>query len=84
MDADRFVDATAAHGAQIAIITYWRSFEDHEHSHQDTAVRSKFDALLALCSDQQETAYEMKRNTCAACCGCCNEAMRTSARRPGA
>ncbi len=59
MDAERFVGSSATPSDQIAIITYWRAFEDHERSHRDGVFQSKFGALLALCSEQQEAAYEM-------------------------
>ncbi len=59
MDADHLAGENAARSDQIAIITYWRAFEDHERSHRDGVFQSKFGALLTLCSEQQETAYEM-------------------------
>ena len=31
--------------AHIAIVTYWRSFEEHERSHADAVFREKFAAL---------------------------------------
>ena len=43
----------------IAIVTYWRSFEEHERSHADRAFRDKFAALAALCTDTRELGYEM-------------------------
>lgn len=43
----------------IAIVTYWRSFEEHERSHADAVFRSKFEALGAMCTDAQELGYEM-------------------------
>ena len=42
-----------------AIVTYWRSFEDHEKSHADEVFHSKFAALAAMCSDSKELGYEM-------------------------
>jgi hypothetical protein len=42
-----------------AIITYWRSFEDHEKSHADQMFASKFAALAAMCSETRELGYEM-------------------------
>jgi hypothetical protein len=42
-----------------AIITYWRSFGDHEKSHADQVFASKFAALAAMCSETSELGYEM-------------------------
>lgn len=47
----------AAH--DIAIVTYWRSFEEHERSHADTVFREKFAALGALAVASQELGYEL-------------------------
>lgn len=43
----------------IAIVTYWRSFEQHEKSHADHAFKEKFDALKAMCEDTFEVGYEL-------------------------
>jgi len=43
----------------VVIVTYWRSFEQHERSHADRAFRDKFAALAALCTDTRELGYEM-------------------------
>ena len=43
----------------VAIVTYWRSFEEHEHSHADTLFKQRFAALEALCTDSNELGYEM-------------------------
>ena len=43
----------------VAIVTYWRSFEEHEKSHADALFNAKFSALLDLCSDAQEFGYDM-------------------------
>jgi hypothetical protein len=45
--------------AHLAIVTYWRSFEEHERSHADQAFREKFSALAAMCSESKELGYEM-------------------------
>ena len=42
-----------------AIVTYWRSFEDHEKSHADEVFNRKFAALAAMCSNSKELGYEM-------------------------
>ena len=41
------------------IVTYWRSFEDHERSHADEVFNKKFGALAAMCSDTKELGYDM-------------------------
>ena len=45
--------------AHVAIVTYWRSFEEHERSHADKVFKERFAALAALCNDSQELGYEM-------------------------
>ena len=50
---------TPAADAHIAIVTYWRSFEEHEKSHADELFNSKFAALAEMCSDTKELGYEM-------------------------
>jgi hypothetical protein len=43
----------------VVIVTYWRSFEDHERSHADKTFKDKFSALASMCQDSQELGYEM-------------------------
>ena len=43
----------------IAIVTYWRSFEEHEKSHADKIFTSKFEALAAMCTETREFGYDM-------------------------
>lgn len=43
----------------VAIVTYWRSFEDHEKSHADELFKSKFAALAEMCSDSKELGYDI-------------------------
>jgi len=51
----------AVHQAEehYAIVTYWRSFEEHEKSHADKVFTSKFDALATMCSETKELGYDM-------------------------
>ena len=50
----------ARHGVDhIAIVTYWRSFEEHEKSHADELFKSRFSALAQMCSDSEELGYDM-------------------------
>jgi hypothetical protein len=41
------------------IVTYWRSFEDHERSHANDVFAQKFSALTAMCADTKELGYDM-------------------------
>jgi hypothetical protein len=43
----------------IAIVTYWRSFDQHETSHADHTFKEKFDALKAMCDDTFEIGYDL-------------------------
>lgn len=49
------------HGADhdIVIVTYWRSFEQHERSHADSVFKARFSALAAMCTDTREFGYDM-------------------------
>jgi len=50
---------TVAAEDHLAIVTYWRSFEEHERSHADALFNAKFGALVDMCSDTKELGYEM-------------------------
>jgi hypothetical protein len=43
----------------IAIVTYWRSFEEHEKSHADETFKAKFSALCEMCTGSKELGYDM-------------------------
>lgn len=43
----------------VAIVTYWRSFEEHEKSHADKTFKEKFEAVGKLCTDSKELGYDM-------------------------
>lgn len=45
--------------SHVAIVTYWRSFEEHEKSHADEVFKNKFAALGKLCTDSKELGYDM-------------------------
>lgn len=45
--------------AHVVIITYWRSFEQHEKSHADHAFKEKFDALIEYSRETKELGYEL-------------------------
>jgi len=50
---------TAPTEEHYAIVTYWRSFEEHEKSHADKVFMTKFDELARFCSETQELGYDM-------------------------
>jgi hypothetical protein len=45
--------------SHVAIVTYWKSFEEHEKSHADEVFKEKFTALGKLCTDSKELGYDM-------------------------
>ncbi len=51
--------ATRGADEHIAIVTYWRSFDEHERSHADTAFKEKFGALATMCTESKELGYDM-------------------------
>lgn len=53
------VGAAGAEGEHLAIVTYWKSFEQHETSHADHDFKEKFSALAELCSETKELGYEL-------------------------
>ncbi len=50
---------TAAADEHYAIVTYWRSFEEHERSHADKIFTSKFEELAKMCTESKELGYDM-------------------------
>jgi len=52
-------DATKMTEDHLAIVTYWKSFAQHEQSHSDSVFKKKFDQLAAFCSETYEIGYEM-------------------------
>ena len=54
----------------IAIVTYWRSFEEHERSHADAVFREKFAALAR--------SPWARRNWATSCCGRASPNRRTA------
>lgn len=53
------LNATREADEHYAIVTYWRSFDEHERSHADKVFTSKFDALAAMCTETKELGYDM-------------------------
>ena len=50
---------SAGHDHDLVIVTYWRSFEEHERSHADATFKAKFSVLATMCTDTRELGYEM-------------------------
>ena len=47
-------------GKEALIITFWRSFEEHEESHKSDTFQPLFQDVLELCENgNEEIAYEM-------------------------
>lgn len=46
------------HG-DLAIVTYWKSFDQHEKSHADQVFKEKFSELSCYCDTTYELGYEM-------------------------
>jgi len=46
-------------GEHIAIVTYWKSFDQHEMSHSDQAFKEKFSKLVEFCTETKELGYEL-------------------------
>ena len=43
----------------VAILTYWKSFEQHEKSHADQMFKEKFSALLEHVEEADELGYRL-------------------------
>jgi len=46
-------------GEHLAIVTYWKSFDQHERSHADSIFLEKFSALGEMCTETKELGYEL-------------------------
>jgi len=53
------LNASRSADEHYAIVTYWRSFEEHEKSHADAVFANKFEALAQMCSETKELGYDM-------------------------
>lgn len=52
-------DETKKTDDHLLIVTYWKSFDQHEHSHADKIFKEKFAALAELCDETWELGYDM-------------------------
>jgi hypothetical protein len=44
---------------ELAIVTFWQSFDQHEKSHADKIFKEKFQELAEFCDETYELGYEM-------------------------
>lgn len=58
-DEGSFADKPKIKQGELAIVTYWKSFEQHEKSHADATFKDKFSALLEFCDETYEVGYEL-------------------------
>ncbi|MBT8073782.1 MAG: hypothetical protein HKP21_08745 [Xanthomonadales bacterium] len=47
------------HQRHVAILTYWKSFEQHEKSHADKLFKEKFSALIEYAENADELGYRL-------------------------
>ncbi len=52
-------EAKTTKQGEVVIITYWKSFEQHEKSHADALFKEKFSELATFCNETHELGYEM-------------------------
>ena len=53
------LNSPAKEEKHVAILTYWKSFEQHEISHADAAFKEKFSALLEFVDEADELGYRL-------------------------
>ena len=53
------IDASKMTEDNLVIMTYWKSFDQHEKSHADHVFKEKFDKVAEYCSDTYEVGYKM-------------------------
>ena len=44
---------------EVAIVTFWKSFDQHEKSHADKLFKEKFEQLAEFCDETYELGYQM-------------------------
>ena len=52
-------DSTKMTEEHMVIMTYWKSFEQHEKSHADHIFKEKFNQVAEFCSETYEMGYKM-------------------------
>ena len=53
------IGEVGAEDEHCAVVTYWKSFEQHEKSHSDQAFKEKFNVLAEFCTETKELGYEL-------------------------
>jgi len=53
------VGDTGEEGEHLVIVTYWKSFDQHETSHADKIFKEKFSKLAEMCSETKELGYKV-------------------------
>jgi len=53
------LNASLSADEHYVIVTYWRSFAEHEKSHADEIFSTKFEALAKMCTETEELGYDM-------------------------
>ena len=57
--AEGSINNPSEHENHVAILTYWKTFEQHETSHADTLFNEKFGELLEYVEDADELGYKL-------------------------
>jgi hypothetical protein len=57
--AEGSLNSPATAEKHVAIMTYWKSFEQHETSHADAAFKEKFSELLEFADEADELGYRL-------------------------
>lgn len=57
--AEGSINNPAREEKHVAILTYWKSFEQHETSHAGAAFKEKFSALLEFVDEADELGYRL-------------------------
>lgn len=57
--AEGSMNSAAEHESHVAMVTYWKSFEQHEISHAGKLFKEKFSALLEHVAEADELGYRL-------------------------
>ncbi len=50
---------TKTEDEHFAIVTYWKSFDEHEKSHADEIFKKTFTAITSMCTETKELGYDL-------------------------
>ena len=53
------IDSSKETEDHVAIITYWKSFEEHEESHANEIFKTHFDELVEMSKEAYEIGYQL-------------------------